>query len=73
MISNTSADITASVEGLSASSAVGEVLTSPKFDSINTFALPNTVAPKPFAAKAKDGVLTMTLPPHSVTVVRLEP
>lgn len=70
---NKSADITASVEGLSASSAVGEVLTSPKFDSINTFALPNTVAPKPFAAKAKDGVLTMTLPPHSVTVVRLEP
>ena len=34
-----------------AKSAVGETLTAPKVDSVNTFESPNTVVPKPVAAR----------------------
>jgi len=70
---NSAADFTASVQGVKTGSAVGEVLTAPKFDSINTYDAPNAVAPKPYGAKAVSGKLKLTLPPKSVTVVRLEP
>ncbi|WP_254514721.1 alpha-L-arabinofuranosidase C-terminal domain-containing protein [Novosphingobium sp. G106] len=70
---NNPADYTVNVQGVSASSAIGEVLTAPKMDSINTYQVPATVAPRPFSAQAAGGKLTLTLPPKSVTVVRLEP
>jgi alpha-N-arabinofuranosidase len=44
-------------------------LTAPKVDSINTFDAPNTVAPKPVAAKVQGGKLTLRLEPKSVTVI----
>ncbi len=52
--------------------AVGETLAAPKIDSVNTFAAPETVAPKPLSARASGGRISLTLAPHSVTVVALE-
>ena len=65
---NNPADVTASGKA-----AVGEVLTAERVDSINTYEAPAAVAPKPFSAKAEGGSLVLHLPPHSVTVVHLEP
>ena len=65
--------VTANVPGVAASRAEGEVLSAPSFASVNSFDAPTTVAPKPFKATASNGILSLTLPPHSVTVVRLEP
>ncbi|WP_082734572.1 alpha-N-arabinofuranosidase [Novosphingobium sp. CCH12-A3] len=52
-------------------SASGEVLTAPKVDSVNTFAAPSVVAPKAISGKAAGGGVTITLPPRSVTVVKV--
>lgn len=65
---NHTADVTAS-----GTAAVGEVLSAERVDTINTFDAPAAVTPKPFSAKAEGGSLLLHLPPHSVTVVRLEP
>lgn len=65
---NHAADVTAS-----GTAAVGEVLSAERVDTINTFDAPAAVTPKPFSAKAEGGSLLLHLPPHSVTVVRLEP
>ena len=70
---NNAADVTASVPGVAASRAEGEVLTAASFNTVNTFQAPTAVAPKPFRAVAQGGNLSLRLPPHSVTVVRLEP
>lgn len=66
------AKITVSVASAAAKSAVGEVLTADTMDAINTFGAPATVTPKPYSVRAVNGNLTLTLPPHSVTVVHLE-
>jgi alpha-N-arabinofuranosidase len=58
--------------GFTAKAAKGETLTAPAVDSINTFAAPRTVVPKPIAASMQNGKLTLTLEPKSVTVVSLE-
>jgi len=58
--------------GFTAKAAKGETLTAPAVDSINTFAAPRTVVPKPIAASLQNGKLTLTLEPKSVTVVSLE-
>lgn len=52
--------------------AIGETLTAPRVDSINTFNAPNVVIPHEFETKAKDGRLLLSLPRASVTVVRLQ-
>jgi alpha-L-arabinofuranosidase len=67
------AEVRASAPGVAASRAEGEVLTSANFNTVNTYEAPGAVAPKPFRASAQNGSLTLRLPPHSVTVVRLEP
>lgn len=69
---NQSVEIDANVAGITAKSAVGETLTAPRIDSINTFEVPNAVAPKPFSAKAQGGKLALRLEPKSVTVVSIE-
>ncbi|HQS95868.1 MAG: alpha-N-arabinofuranosidase [Novosphingobium sp. 17-62-19] len=51
--------------------ASGEVLTAPKADSVNTFAAPSVVSPKAIAGKASGKGVTITLPPHSVAVVKV--
>lgn len=53
--------------------AVGEVLTAPRVDAVNTFVAPETVTPKPVRASAAGGMVTVTLPPKSITVVSLQP
>lgn len=70
---NNSSDVTASVAGISATSASGQVLTAASFNTINSFAAPDAVAPKAYSAKAQNGSLVLKLPPHSVTVVQLQP
>ncbi len=65
-------NLEANISGLVAKSVVGETLTGSKVDSVNTFASPNTVAPKPVSAKVAGGKLVMKLDPKSVTVVSVE-
>ena len=65
--------VDASVPGITATRAVGEVLTAASFATVNTYDAPNAVQPRPYSAVATDGKLMLRLPPHSVTVVRLEP
>jgi alpha-L-arabinofuranosidase len=64
--------IDAELAGVTAKSAAGETLTAPAVDSVNTFASPAVVAPKPIAAKVAGGRLTLTLAPKSVTVVAID-
>ena len=66
------ADIPTSVEGISARSASGEVLSAAQFDTVNTFEDPNAVVPKPVSVQTSGGTLVLHLPPKSVTVVCLD-
>jgi alpha-N-arabinofuranosidase len=66
------AEVELNVTGINAKSAVGETLTAPKVDSVNTFEAPNTVVPKPISARAQGGKLILQLEPKSVTVVSVE-
>ena len=69
---NRPVEVTASLKGVSAKFAIGEVLTAQKIDAVNTFDAPSGVTPKAFRASAAGDKLTLVLPPKSVTVVRLE-
>lgn len=53
-------------------SARGQTLAAPRINSINTFAAPNTVTPRPISAKTRGGHMVLPLAPASVTVVRLD-
>ncbi|MGA9669485.1 MAG: alpha-L-arabinofuranosidase C-terminal domain-containing protein [Terracidiphilus sp.] len=66
-------DIDAEVTGVTVQSAKGQTLTASQVDSINTFAAPNSVVPKPISASVKGRRLTLRVEPKSVTVVSLEP
>jgi alpha-L-arabinofuranosidase len=59
-------------KGLNAKKATGQVLTSDKMDTHNTFANPNAIAPKAYSAEAKSGKLVLDIPAKSVVVVALE-
>jgi alpha-N-arabinofuranosidase len=65
--------VDADMPGITAKSASAETLTGAAVDSINTFASPNTVVPKSTAVKIKDGKLSLTVAPRSVTIVSIEP
>jgi len=54
-------EVEASLAGMAAKSAVGETLTAPKVDSVNTFEVPNTVAPTSVALKVQSGKLSLKL------------
>ncbi len=69
---NESTEVAVNLRGISAKSAVGETLTAPKVDSVNTFETPNTVVPKPVAAKVQGNMLSLKLDPKSVTVISFE-
>jgi alpha-N-arabinofuranosidase len=64
--------VEARLAGLTPKSAAGHTLTAPKVDSVNTFDAPNSVVPKPIAAKVAGGVVSLILEPKSVTVVSVE-
>jgi alpha-N-arabinofuranosidase len=66
-------DIDAVIAGMAFKSAKGETLTAPAVDSVNTFAIPGTVVPKPISATVNGGRLVLTVAPKSVTVLSLEP
>ena len=59
-------------EGFNATSASGQTLTAGAIDAHNTFDAPNTVKPEPAQLELDDGVLGMTLPAKSVTVITLK-
>jgi alpha-N-arabinofuranosidase len=65
--------VEATLAGVTPRSAAGQTLTAPKVDSVNTFEAPNTVLPKPVAARVQGGTVALTLEPRSVTVVSVEP
>jgi alpha-N-arabinofuranosidase len=69
---NQPAEVEVNLTGAAAKSASGETLTAPRVDGVNTFAVPNTVVPKPISAKRQGGKLTLKLEPKSVTVVSVE-
>ena len=69
---NQPADIEVTLAGFTPKKAVGQTLTAPKVDSVNTFESPNTVIPKPISAKVEGGTLTLKLEPKSVTVISVE-
>lgn len=69
---NKAVEIDLNTIGMTAKSAVGETLTAPKVDSINTFDKPNMVVPKPISAKTQNGRLILSLEPKSITVVAIE-
>jgi alpha-N-arabinofuranosidase len=69
---NQKAEVEINLSGTTAKSAVGETLTAPKVDSVNSFDKPNTVVPKPISAKVTNGKLILNLEPKSVTVVSVE-
>jgi len=69
---NQSIEIESTIAGGTGKSAVGETLTAPKVDSVNTFDSPHTVVPKPISAKIQGGKLTLKLEPKSVTVISIE-
>ncbi|MBW8891415.1 MAG: alpha-N-arabinofuranosidase [Burkholderiales bacterium] len=64
---------TIDLTGLKAASASGQLLTAPRVDAINTFDAPNTVAPKPYTAKASAKGLRLEIPAKSILVVQLAP
>jgi alpha-N-arabinofuranosidase len=66
-------DINAQITGMTIASAKGETLTAAAVDSVNTFAAPNSVTPKPVSAVVKGGKLAMTVAPKSVTILSMEP
>ena len=65
-------EIEINLDGSRAKSAVGETLTAPKVDSVNTFDAPDMVVPKPISAKVEDGRLVLELGPRSVTAISVE-
>ena len=69
---NQPVEIVASLPGINARAATGETLTAAKADSVNTFAAPNTVKPKPISVKVEGGKLKLTLEPKSVTVISID-
>ena len=66
-------DIDVDISGGTVKSAKAETLTGSAVDSVNTFAAPGAVTPKPIAAKIEGGRLALTVGPKSVTVISLEP
>ena len=67
-----SAAIDADLAGVTAKSATAETLTAPAVDSINTFASPRQVAPKSAAVQWRNGKLSLTVEPKSVTVISIQ-
>ncbi|MBN1377817.1 MAG: alpha-N-arabinofuranosidase [Gammaproteobacteria bacterium] len=65
------AQITASIQGFSAKSAKGSVLTADALDAHNTFEKPDIVKPAPIDVKVQKGKVSLELPAKSVTVITI--
>lgn len=66
------ADVRAALPGSRLRSAQGTVLTAPRVNSINTFAVPNAVTPTGISGQVSGGTVTVRLPSKSVTMLALE-
>ena len=65
--------ITVNINGLTVKNAEGEILEGKEMGSYNSFQKPEEVKPAPFkGAKVKKGVLTLTLPAHSIVTLTLK-
>ena len=69
---NDTADIRVEIPGVVAHGASGTVLTAPQVNSVNTFAAPDTVVPRPFSGRATGGAVTVQLPAKSVAMLAIE-
>lgn len=69
---NRPAKISASMAGVKARGASGQVLTAAAVDAHNTFESPREVAPKPFSGRASGGALQFDLAPKSIAVVQVQ-
>jgi alpha-N-arabinofuranosidase len=58
--------------GVKTKAVQGESLAAATVDSVNTFEDPTKVVPKAISATVRNGRLTLTVPPASVTVVRTQ-
>lgn len=67
------ADLVLDVSGKAIQSADGQLLTADRVDAVNSFAAPNSVAPRPFSARRQGDTLRLTMPPKSVAVLALHP
>jgi len=69
---NATRTVTVDIQGASATSATGRVISGDKMDAFNTFERPDVVTPATFTgARVANGQLTVTLPAHSVVVLEL--
>jgi len=69
---NATRTVTVDIQGASATSATGRVISGDKMDAYNTFERPEVVKPVSFTgARVTNGQLTVTLPAHSVVVLEL--
>ena len=65
--------VTLTLDGVTAATASGRVLTAPTMQAHNTFAAPDAVAPAPLiGVTLSGGTLTLTLPAKSVAVLELK-
>jgi alpha-N-arabinofuranosidase len=62
-------EVSARLTGVTARTVTGEILTAPAVDSVNTFANPSAVEPRPVPATLRGDQLSVTLAPKSVTVL----
>jgi alpha-N-arabinofuranosidase len=69
---NRASEVVIDVTGAKFTRALGETLTAPRVDSVNTFDAPRTIAPRPFVAQASGKQLKLSVAPASLTVVALE-
>jgi alpha-N-arabinofuranosidase len=60
------------VPGKKLKRALGETLAAAKLDSVNSFAAPSAVVPKPLSGKVSSGRISLTLAPASVSVLAIE-
>jgi alpha-L-arabinofuranosidase len=67
-----SSDIEVTLAGVPSKKVIGQTLTAPKVDSVNTFESPNAVMPKAVSGKVEGGTMTLKLEPMSVTVLSVE-
>lgn len=65
--------INTSVAGYTFAGAQGDSLAGDEMGSFNSFDAPSRVTPKPVAIKAERRSAVLELPPHSVTVISLNP
>ncbi len=68
-----SREISLDIAGLRVRTAKGEVLTAANVNSINSYAAPGAVVPRPITGKTRGGKVTVSLPGKSVAVLALEP